>query len=232
MAMTARREMSAVLAMVAALCATAVALGQSTSVDDLGAGKLLVAARDLGDPSFAQSVVLLVQYDRQGTVGLMINRRTKLPLSDVLKDLDTAKRGSDPIYLGGPVELDGVMALLRSAKKPDDAKAVFGDVYLVSSKDSLVKALGASASAGDLRLYLGYCGWDRGQLENEVGLGGWWIFDGTPGVVFDSNPDTVWSRFITRTEQEVAEARPVRVAFPAGLAATLPATRPRAGSVR
>jgi putative AlgH/UPF0301 family transcriptional regulator len=196
------------LAAAAALCAAAIALGQSTGTADLGVGKLLVAARDLGDPSFAQSVVLLVQYDQSGTVGLMINRRTQMPLSRALQDIDAAKVKSDPIYLGGPVQLDAVLALVRSQKKPDEAASVLTDVYLISSKPPLEKALAASSGPADLRIYLGYCGWDRGQLENEVRLGGWWIFDATAGVVFDSDPDTVWSRFIAKTEEQIAEAAP------------------------
>jgi len=185
----------------------AVASGQSTSSGDLGVGKLLVSSRGLGDPNFAESVVLLIQYDQHGAVGLMINRRTEATISRVLKDLDTAKRGSDEVYIGGPVQLDVVLALLKSPKKPDEAAFVLNNVYVVSAKPSLEKAMAASSGANDLRVYLGYCGWGGGQLENELRLGGWWIFSGDAGAVFDPHPDTLWSRLITRTEQEIAERR-------------------------
>jgi putative transcriptional regulator len=196
------------LAAAAALYGTAIAAGQSTSAGDLGVGKLLVSSRGLGDPAFAESVVVLIQYDQHGAVGLMINRRTQAPLSRVLKDVDTAKRGSDLIYIGGPVELDAVLALLRSKQKPDEAASVLGEVYLVSTKPALEKALAASSRSGDLRVYLGYCGWDSGQLENEVRLGGWWIFDPDASVVFDPYPNSLWSRLIARTEQQIVEATP------------------------
>jgi len=207
-------RISIVLAAVAALCGTTVAPGQSTSVDDLAVGKLLVSSRGLGDPAFAESVVLLVDYDQHGAVGLMVNRRTEEPISHILKDVDTAKRGSDPIYIGGPVELDAVFALLKSQKKPDEAAPVVGEVYLVSAKSPLEKALAAGSSDGDVRVYLGYCGWDGGQLQNEVRLGGWWIFDASASVVFDPHPDSVWSRLITRTESEIAEVRPAATGAP------------------
>lgn len=197
------------LAAVAVLCGSTVVAAQSTSVDDLAVGKLLVSSRGLGDPAFAESVVLLVDYDQHGAVGLMINRRTQEPISHILRDVDTAKRGSDLIYIGGPVELDAVFALLRAQKKPDAAALVLGEVYLVSAKSPLEKALATGSGDGDVRVYLGYCGWDAGQLQNEVRLGGWWIFDASANVVFDSHPDSVWSRLIARTEQEVAAARPV-----------------------
>ena len=194
------------LALAVALgCGTAAALGQSNRASDLGLGKLLVASRNLSDPSFTQSVVLLIHYDKEGTVGLRINYRTKAPISSLLENLDTAKRGADPLYIGGPVEMTSVLALLRSSKKPDDqSPSVLGDVYLVSSKAALEKALTGSSGPGDLRVYLGYCGWAPGQLENEVTLGGWWIFDSTSTLVFDSYPDSIWSRLISRTERQIA----------------------------
>lgn len=213
---------SVALAAAAALCGTALARGQSTNTGDLGVGKLLVSSRGLGDPTFAESVVLLIQYDRHGTVGLTINRPTQASISRVLKDVNTAKRGADPIYIGGPVELDGVLALLRSPKKPDEATSVVGDVYLVSSKPSLEKALAASSGTGDLRVYVGYCGWDAGQLENEVRLGGWWIFEANANLVFDPHPDSVWSRLVARTEQQIAQTKPPGAGSPPRFRSIIP----------
>jgi putative transcriptional regulator len=194
----------AVLA-VAVVCGTTAAWAQSTDIKDLGVGKLLVSSRGLPDPNFVDSVVLLIQHDPQSTVGLMINRRTQATISSILKDLNTAKHRSDPIYVGGPVELSAVFGLLRSRKKPDGATSLLSEVYLVSTKALLEKTLAASSGPGDLRLYLGYCGWAGGQLENEVRQGGWWIFDAKADVVFDPEPGSLWSRLIARTEREIAE---------------------------
>jgi len=195
-------------AVAAVLCATGIASGQSTHVKDLRVGKLLVAARDLPDPDFAQSVILLVHYDHEGAVGLMLNRRTRATISRVIQDLDTGKRGSDPIYVGGPVEMSVVMGLLKSQQKPEEADSVLSDVYLVSTKALLQKSLAGSSGPSDLRLYLGYCGWGGGQLENEMQAGGWWIFDADVGVVFDPDPGSIWSRFIARTERLNAQSEP------------------------
>jgi putative transcriptional regulator len=211
-----RRHRSPVGCAAAVLCGATIALGitsatawgQSTETKDLGVGKLLVSSRGLADPNFTESVVLLIERDDKGTVGLMINRRTKAPMSRILQNLNTAKHGSDPIYMGGPVELDSVFGLFRSQKKPDEGTSVLSEVYLVSSKELLEKTLAAASGPNDVRLYLGYCGWAAGQLENEVRVGGWWIFDASAGLVFDPEPDSVWSRLIARTEQEIAETEP------------------------
>ena len=173
--------------------------------DDLAIGKLLVASRDLGDPNFAKTVILLVHYDEEkGAVGLVINKRTDVPISRVFHDLKEAGSRKDPVYIGGPVELNSVLALLKSAKKPDGADRVFSDVYLISDRDLLTKTLASSAEATVFHTYIGYAGWQTGQLEHEVELGAWHILPADAGTVFHADPDSVWERMIRRTELQIA----------------------------
>jgi len=189
---------------IAALCGGLVASAQSARESDLGIGKLLVASRDLSDPAFAESVILLIHYDEGGTVGLMVNRRTEVPISRALRELKVGGDRSEPVYRGGPVESSNVLALLRSRVQPDDATAVFGDVYLVSTKALLEKTLAKTAGPDEFRVYLGYCGWSRGQLENEVRQGSWQIFNRSADTVFDPDAKSLWRRLIARVEQSVA----------------------------
>jgi putative transcriptional regulator len=174
---------------------------------ELAAGKLLVASRDLGDPNFAKSVILLVRYDAdQGAVGLTINKRTDIPLSRAFQDLKEAKGRTDPIYIGGPVELNTVMGLLKTSSKPEGASRVFGDVYLISDKDLLTQTLASKAEAAVFHAYVGYAGWGPGQLEHEVELGAWHILAADSAMVFHSDPDALWERLIKQTELQIARA--------------------------
>ena len=182
---------------------------QSTKAEDLGAGKFLVASRDLPDPNFAKTVVLLVQYDDDGVVGLIVNRRSKVPISRVL-DVRGAKDRADPVYAGGPVGRTEIAALVRSRSTPQDATRVFGDVWLVSSKELLERTLASAVDAERIRIYLGYAGWTVPQLEHELDLGAWFVFPGTAAAVYDSDPDSLWTRMIRQTELRLARrvARP------------------------
>lgn len=196
------------LSILAALvCLPPAAMSQSMRVKDLGVGKLLVAPRDCPDPHFAKTVILLVQLDPKGTLGLMVNHPTTVSISRALDQLKGANHRSDPIYLGGPVEVSNVFALLRTSSRPDDALRVVGDVYFVASRPVLEKTLAAGAGPGEFHAYLGYCGWGAGQLEKEMGLGAWYVFDGDSKLVFDSEPDSLWTRLIARIELKV-ERRP------------------------
>jgi putative transcriptional regulator len=184
---------------------------QSTRTNTLSAGRLLVASRDLLDPNFARTVVLLVRYDEDSVVGLIINRKTNVPIARAFPELpESAKGRSDPIYSGGPVERAVATSLLRSRVKPEGADKVFADVSLVSSKSLLDKTMRAGTEPGTFRLYAGYSGWTAEQLAREVELGGWYIFDGDASMVFDPDPESMWSRLIRKTEQRIASGYRLR----------------------
>ncbi len=181
---------------------------QSKNADDLGVGKLLVASRNLDDPNFAQTVLLLVHYDAQGVVGLILNRRTNLPLSRAFEGLKAAKDRSDPVYLGGPLETPAAFPLLQSLTKVEGAEHIFGGVYLISTKALLEKTIAARTDPSMFRVYLGYAGWTREQLRMEVQLGSWFIFQADARTVFNSNPDSLWSQMISQTELKSATIEP------------------------
>ena len=184
------------LAALVFLCGTLPA--QTQRPEALAAGKVLVMERDAPDPNFGQSVILLIHYDTDGVVGLMLNRAADVPLSQ-LRELEGTRKRSDPAYAGGPVELGVVTALVRASSAPPDAVHVTADIYAVQSRKGLEAALKNSKGPADLRVYLGYSGWIIPQLKNEVKLGSWYIFDHGERFAFDSEPTTLWKRLIDRT---------------------------------
>lgn len=188
---------------------------QSTRSEDLEAGKILVASQELSDPNFAETVVLLVHYDDEAAVGLIINRPTKVRVSRLAEQLKTAKGRSELVYEGGPVGKGGLLLLTRSRTKLGDSDHVFGDVYLVSSKPQLEKSIAGTSEATPARLFLGYAGWTPDQLANEVELGAWYIFRGDADLLFDPDPEAMWQRLIRRTEQRVASVPALDASVPA-----------------
>lgn len=183
-----------------ACCLTA----QTKNPNDLAVGKLLVAVRGLPGPVFAKSVILLVHYDKRGALGLMVNHPTRVPISRALSELKDAAGHSDPVFVGGPVEINTAFALMRGSAKPDWADAVLGHTYLISTKAGLVKELDRTSNSSDFRIYLGYCGWAPHQLETEVSEGRWYIFDGSGALAFDAKPGTLWTRLIAKTNWRLA----------------------------
>jgi putative transcriptional regulator len=157
----------------------------------------LVAARDLIDPNFAETVVLLLAYDSKGAMGLIINRETGVRLSELLPELRAAGQRDTPVFAGGPVSIDSLLLLVRSAESIDSAEHVFEDVYTSASRE-LLGELTTRPGSRRYRAYAGYAGWGPGQLEREVETGSWRILPASTADVFDSSPAEVWQRLIRR----------------------------------
>jgi putative transcriptional regulator len=182
-----------------------VLFAQSTKTEDLAMGKLLVMEREAPDPSFAETVILLIHFGSDGVVGIALNRPASVPVSRLDEFKGTSNR-SDPLYVGGPVEPDTITAIVRTTNAPRGAVRVAADLYVVQTKRGLEAALKESKGPEDLRIYLGYCGWTLPQLQNEVKLGSWYIFNRGESFAFDSAPSTLWKRLIDRTGLKVAFA--------------------------
>jgi putative transcriptional regulator len=198
--------LTAVLLFSARLC-----LAQSIRPEDLAQGSILVTQRDAPDPLFAHSVIMLARYDETGALGLMIHYRSELPIQRALAGMKGTEKRTDPLFVGGPVELQGVLALLRSNTPPEGASHVAGKLYLLSSRQNIGAALSEGRKASELRVFLGYAGWGPGQLENEVRQHGWYIFNYDESLVFDEHPETLWQRLIDKTGLQKVLFRSVRV---------------------
>jgi putative transcriptional regulator len=176
--------------------------GNEVLVRQLSAGTLLVAARNLPDPNFANTVVLLVDHSRDGAAGLVLNRPSRVPLSRLRPGAEPFASIASPAFIGGPVSPETVLALSRAAC--DGCREVDRDVHLVNAPAALQALIAGGADEHRLRVYVGYAGWGRGQLESEVRRGGWRVVAGTAPVVFDPDPSSLWRRMIERTEAVLA----------------------------
>jgi putative transcriptional regulator len=150
----------------------ALALTISAQAADLANGALLVATEKSHDPDFAKSVIVLIRYDAESALGLMLNKPTDVPISEVLPG---AKNKSVVVFAGGPVPI-GVRGLLRTASPP------FFSV--VTSKAELLRWIARGAPPSSFRLYAGYTGWTARQLQNEVAHGLWKVLPADIGTLW------------------------------------------------
>ena len=149
----------------------------------LATGKLLVATPKSQDADFARSVILLIRFDAQSAVGLMLNRPTDIPVAEVLPDLKGSPSARIRVFAGGPL-MTGVRALVRSRK----------DVAVLANQALRAKLMAGGTQASTFRVYAGYTGWTAAQLQGEVERGLWRVLPADPGAVFDPHPETLWSR--------------------------------------
>lgn len=171
------------------------------------AGMLLVATRDLRDPNFSETVVLLVYYGEDGAMGLVINRPTQVEVAELLPDLAGAESLRQGLFIGGPVALSGVMMLVLTSGDAVDATRIFGDVHVSGSMELLGRLLGDGADNRQIRLFAGHSGWGPGQLDQEIDRGSWRVLPATERIVFTDQPRKIWKQLAPADRKLIVEAR-------------------------
>jgi len=180
----------------------ALALPLTSAPVRIAPGVILVADKQLDDPNFQKTVVVIADSTEEGVLGLILNRRSEMPLKDVLEKWKEASRVKDPIFVGGPVGRSGMFALIRVKTPPEGAKRVISDIHLVTDREGLVPHLAEGPAR--VRVYAGYTGWAPDQLESEIAEGGWHVLPANPKLVFDEDPDSLWVRLSHNVEMQVA----------------------------
>ncbi|MDP9394101.1 MAG: YqgE/AlgH family protein [Actinomycetota bacterium] len=167
------------------------------------AGRLLVASPALGDPTFQRAVILVLDHDEDGTLGVVINRPTPVPVADVLPDWQPYTSGPGVVFQGGPVALDSALALasVPGGGEPLGWRRVVGGLGLVdldAPPEVLVPELAA------MRIFAGYAGWSAGQLDMELEQRAWYVVDSEPGDVFTTDPTALWRAVLRRQRGDLA----------------------------
>ena len=187
----------------AAMLRVAVDPGAPRPASRLAKGKFVVASRDLHDPNFAEAVILLVDYDERGALGVIVNRPTEVRLTEALPEVKELRQRKDTVFLGGPVGRDRMVVLLRAAQAPPQSVLVFEQVYATGSLD----ALRGSVKRNDgVRAYAGYTGWGPRQLDAEVERGDWLIGPADSKAIFEERPNRVWEKLLERLAGDWAAA--------------------------
>lgn len=149
-------------------------------------GQLLVAAPTLRDPNFSETVVLVIEHNADGALGLVLNRPSSTPPPAGLEAWTTLVAAPSDLFAGGPVEESALLGLITTPE---------GDGFLLADLSELPDpALGD----GSVRLFRGYSGWGPGQLEGELAMGGWLVLGADASDVIDPHPEKLWAKVLRR----------------------------------
>jgi putative transcriptional regulator len=173
----------------------------------LRAGQLLVATPRLVDPNFERTVVLLLDHDEDGTLGVVLNRPSPVPVGDILDDWHELVAEPGVLFHGGPVATDSALAVaaIPSGQDPEGDpvgfRRLFEDTGIVDLDTPTVLLEEAIVR---MRIFAGYAGWGEGQLAAEIEEGSWYVLPTASGDVFGSDPDSLWARVLRRQPGELA----------------------------
>ena len=175
------------LAWIALLLLAGPALGQEPAN-----ALLLVAKPGLADPNFRDTVVLVTQAADASTVGVILNRPTprKHPTGE-------------PLYFGGPVMREVVVALYRAERAPESAAFhVLQGVYLSMHPLNVEPLLGKGGRG--YRLFSGFAGWAPGQLQSELARGDWHVLPANAELAFRDDTGGMWEELVRKARGRVA----------------------------
>jgi len=160
-------------------------------------GRLLIAEPFLSDPGFSRTVILLCEHNENGTVGFVLNKPSAHRLKDLLPEIVSPVL---PVFDGGPVQKD-TLHMLHAMPGEMGGHEVLPGVYWGASYEDLNRVMQA---APQLKTFLGYSGWDVGQLDAELEQGSWLVADASKELIFDVQPGLVWQSAIRSLGSEFA----------------------------
>jgi putative transcriptional regulator len=167
-------------------------------------GDLLVAQPSLLDPNFEHTVVLLLDLDDDGALGVVLNRPSTMPVGEVLPDWGDLGAPPSVLFQGGPVATDSALAVgasMSTGAEPVGFRRVYDDVGIVDL-DTPVPLVGPALT--HLRVFAGYAGWGLDQLVEEIREGSWYVVPSLRADLFGPDPAGLWQRVLRRQPGELA----------------------------
>jgi putative transcriptional regulator len=165
------------------------------------AGRLLVAAPEMRDPRFVESVIYMVNHDAGGAMGLVVNRPIgEVSLAQLLERFGVASeriQGSILAHWGGPVETGKGYVLHTPEYGTEGTIVVKGKAALTGSR-KVLEAIASGSGPRRMLFAIGYAGWAPGQLEAELARGGWITASADESLLFDDDYATKWRRATAR----------------------------------
>src|SRR4051812_38368935 len=175
------------LAACLSLCFAAGAAGQN--------GVLLVAKPDMADPNFRETVVVVARTPDASSVGVILNRPSEQRLADLAPAWPGARDYQEPLYVGGPVMRQVVVAMFAADEQPAEAAfPVLPHVFLSMHPKNIDAALAQPGAR--VRLFAGFSGWAPLQLEAEMDAGSWYALRVTESVLFRKDTSGLWRELV------------------------------------
>lgn len=170
-------------------------------------GRFIIAAKHLNDPNFVRSVVLMIEHNAEGAMGVIINRPSTVSVANALSEHFDMPCCEEPVYIGGPVEPSALFVLHnRGDLDPDEAEILRG-LYVGSSADAfetVVKTVAEECPDTQFRVYCGCAGWGPEQLESEIARGDWFTVPADACTLFADDPYAIWDELRQRVHRAPA----------------------------
>ncbi len=159
---------------------------------------LLISMPSLNESEFAQSVTLLCEHNEDGAMGIVINHPLEFSTLELLEQMKIPcqkNRNINPVFAGGPVQVDRGFVIHRAEKSWKSSIKLDQNVAITTSSD-ILHAIGRHEVAQDAFIALGYAGWGAGQLEEEIMQNSWLTVPIDSEIIFSTDIDKRWKKAV------------------------------------
>ncbi len=157
-------------------------------------GDLLVSQPFMSDGNFRYSVVFMVEYNDEGALGFILNKKTDYKIGDLLDDFPDFDAS---VYFGGPVATNTIHYIHSKGDILEGSFEVVKGIFWGGDFDKLKLLISNGViSNDDIQFYVGYSGWSPGQLEDELVHGTWIIAPSDKNYIFKYNQKDLWNRVL------------------------------------
>jgi putative transcriptional regulator len=169
-------------------------------------GTLLVAAPSLTDSNFRRTVVFVIDHRGEGTLGVVLNRPSEVPVDDVLPNWGPHVTNPGSVFVGGPVEQKTALCLaaMRTGEEATGVKGLIGVRGPVALVDLDADPEVLVPKFRGLRVFAGYAGWDVGQVAGEIERGDWIVVPAIPDDVLARHDGRLWGHVLRRQGMPLA----------------------------
>ena len=137
-------------------------------------GKILISTPDISGDIFSRSVVLIVEHNENGAFGLILNKKNPKMSSRLLHIFGFEVE----VYEGGPVENDKIFFINKGRKVTENFSDINNEFYLTEDIENVVSGLiDEEISVAEIKIFSGYSGWAKQQLEDEIRRKLWTVVD-------------------------------------------------------
>lgn len=155
-------------------------------------GTILISSDSLEDPNFKNVVIFITEHNHKGSTGFVINKL----FSRRFNELEEFKNAvAFPMYEGGPVDKEHLFVLHQRPDLIEKSIPITGAIYRGGNFNQVVQNINTLTLTGnDIKLFIGYCGWDENELEAEIKEGSWLVAEADENIVFSSYPEQLWQK--------------------------------------
>lgn len=173
--------------------------------------KLVIAPPSLKGTFWTNAVIFIIEQDKEGTVGLVINKQSDLSIKTFGEYCDCELDIEDQLYVGGPTNTK-VLTMIHSSEWKCDNTLRLNKEFSISSSNQILEKIAENDLPKHWRLFVGLTTWAPGELEEEVfgdlqedRFQNWLVADPTFKTVFGEDAKKQWLSAINQASVEFCQ---------------------------